>query len=149
MVEMPENHDGKKEIVCKLADFGFACEINPSSQIKLACGTPLYMAPEVVSGKSYDQKVDIWALGVIAFSMLTSEYPFNDNSRAVLHEKIKSKMVKPNYKLLNRYWQGGRLAKDFISHCLEKDPAKRWTAKQLLQHNWLKSMVAEPKATKG
>lgn len=59
----------------KIIDFGFAC---PSKEkLKMYCGTPSYMAPEMVMKKSYyGQAMDIWALGVVLFKMLTGEYTF-------------------------------------------------------------------------
>ena len=64
-------------MVCKLTDFGFANIIKQGENMNLKLGTPLYMAPELVKGQTYDTKVDIWAVGVLAFLMLTGIYPFD------------------------------------------------------------------------
>ena len=64
-------------MVCKLTDFGFACMMDPSKKINLSLGSPLYMAPEVIERKSYNSKVDIWSLGVIAYMILAGKVPFN------------------------------------------------------------------------
>ena len=70
------NEPSMADIICKLSDFGFACLAETTSDENMLCGTPKYMAPEMVAGKQYDQKVDIWSLGVIVFAMLTSTFPF-------------------------------------------------------------------------
>ena len=72
------------EVVCKLTDFGFACVIEPGADLQLTCGTPLYMAPEVIKGRHYGQKVDIWSLGVIVFAMLTSTFPYDARSKELI-----------------------------------------------------------------
>ena len=64
------------EIVCKLSDFGFACLAETTADENMSCGTPHYMAPEMINGSEYDNKVDIWSLGVIVFAMLTSTFPY-------------------------------------------------------------------------
>mmetsp|Transcript_4814 Transcript_4814/g.6364 ORF Transcript_4814/g.6364 Transcript_4814/m.6364 type:complete len:108 (+) Transcript_4814:527-850(+) len=70
------------DIVCKLSDFGFACMAGQSKdEEQLSCGTPLYMAPEMIEANGYDQKVDVWSLGVIVFAMLTSTFPFNARNK--------------------------------------------------------------------
>ena len=62
---------GQQELVCKLADFGFACMLEQDLKCRETLGTLAYMAPEiVVKGASYDNKVDTWALGVLAYIML-------------------------------------------------------------------------------
>ena len=88
-------------------------------------GTPLYMAPEIVQQKTYDDKVDVWALGVIAFCMLTSQYPFDGRSKDQIYHKIADPNTHPDLTKLDRYWQNGALVKSFISACLEKNPAQR------------------------
>ena len=76
MVEMEKNDEGKINMICKLTDFGFACVMNPQRKVNLSLGSPLYMAPEVINSESYNSKVDIWALGVITFILLTGTVPF-------------------------------------------------------------------------
>ena len=107
-------------------------------------GTPLYMAPEIVSQQAYDDKVDVWALGVIAFCMLTSQYPFDGKSKDEIYRKIKDPSQMPNFNLLDRYWQNGALVKDFLRCALTKDPSQRPNIKTLLQHEWLNIMVDQP-----
>ena len=62
--------DARDSIYIKLTDFGFAVQYDPSKQQTIQLGSPLYMAPELVSGKPYDMKVDVWAVGVIMFILL-------------------------------------------------------------------------------
>ena len=62
------------------------------------------MAPEIISQQVYDEKVDVWAFGVIAFCMLTSQYPFDGKSKEEIYRKIKDPNFMPNFNLLDRYW---------------------------------------------
>ncbi len=70
----------KKEfnsLVIKLADFGFAKEINEQEfMLKTYCGTPITMAPEILQNEFYDKKCDIWSLGIIMFQLVYGRLPF-------------------------------------------------------------------------
>ena len=112
-------------------------------------GTPLYMAPEIVTQQTYDDKVDVWALGVIAFCVLTSQYPFDGKSKDEIYGKIRDPRFEPNFDLLNRYWQNGTLVKDFLRQALTKNVAQRPNITQLLQHEWLNVMVDHPPVNDG
>jgi serine/threonine protein kinase len=63
-----------EDIQIKVADFGFATKILPN--INLGCGSSLYMAPEIYAGKVYNEKVDVWSVGVITFVVLSGSPPF-------------------------------------------------------------------------
>ena len=76
MVAIEKRPDGSAEMVCKVTDFGFATAMDPSGKETLALGTTAYMAPEIVRRQAYDKSVDIWALGVMAYKMLTDAFPF-------------------------------------------------------------------------
>ena len=65
----------------KIADFGFAKKIAEGQQEDLYCGTPSYMAPEIINGKSYGCEVDIWSTGVIAYMLVTGESPFRGKDK--------------------------------------------------------------------
>ena len=64
--------------------------------------------------------------------MLTSAYPFDGKNRDEVYQKVKSDRVDPNYRLLDRYWKNGALAKDFLAGCLNKDPSQRKSAEELM-----------------
>lgn len=74
----------------KIIDFGFSIAIPEDKKLKIFCGTPSYMAPEIVEKNEYvGQKADVWALGIVLFAMLQGRFPFkgvNDND---LFKKIK------------------------------------------------------------
>lgn len=73
----------------KIIDFGFSCICSSIQKLKIFCGTPSYMAPEITMKKEYDGKtVDMWALGVLLFVMLTGVFPFKGNTEADLYHKI-------------------------------------------------------------
>lgn len=70
----------------KLIDFGFSVVVGPGQNLKVFCGTPSYMAPEIVRKHEYDGKpVDIWALGVLLFVLLTGTFPFRGVSEQDLY----------------------------------------------------------------
>lgn len=81
MLGGPENNQ------IKLIDFGFACELDPRSEKEIA-GSPRYLAPEIFT-KKYDEKIDIWSLGVTLMYLLTGEWPFDGTSRSEVFSKIK------------------------------------------------------------
>lgn len=62
--------------VLKICDFGFVKENNENILFDTLCGSPIYMAPEILKYKKYDSKVDLWSMGIILFEMLTSKPPF-------------------------------------------------------------------------
>ena len=66
----------KEEIVCKIADLGFAKKLANEEITNTLCGTPLCMAPEVILGHPYTQKADIWSLGCVFYQLLTGFMPF-------------------------------------------------------------------------
>jgi len=71
----------------KVADFGFACFYKEASKDIL--GSPLYMAPEIVSGGDYGEKVDVWSTGVIAYILVTGKPPFKGRDRDDIFASIK------------------------------------------------------------
>jgi len=72
----------------KIADFGFACLFDPKNGMDAYLGTPCYMAPEILQGKKYNEKVDIWSIGVIAFMLLSGQMLFNAQTTKQTKELI-------------------------------------------------------------
>ena len=77
----------------KLADFGLAKKFEADLASALAntcCGTPGYVAPEVISGKPYDKMCDLWSIGVVTYVLLCGEPPFYSDNEQDIFEKILS-----------------------------------------------------------
>ena len=83
-------HSGKtrnphpSDIVLKIADFGFARFLQDGVMAATLCGSPLYMAPEVIMSLQYDAKADLWSLGTIVFQCLTGKAPFQVTESVIL-----------------------------------------------------------------
>lgn len=117
----------------KLADFGFAAKA-PTQCLTTQCGTPGYVAPEILKDKPHGRPVDLWSLGVIAYILLGGYPPFHDENQKNLFRLIKA----GRYEFHPEYWGGvSEEAKDFIRHLLEVNPDKRYTADQALKHSWV------------
>ena len=101
---------------CKVTDFGFAQAISRNEKLKVFLGTPLYMAPEIYNKQAYDSKVDIWAIGVLAYILLTGVAPFPGNSKPVIGPQVVSK--KPNLSRFDHFENNGKNVKDFLNKCL-------------------------------
>ena len=86
------------------------------------CGTPGYVAPEILKGKKYGTAVDMWSCGVIVYILLGGYPPFHDDNHAILYRKIKA----ADYAFDPQYWdQVSDDAKDLIKKMLVVDPDKR------------------------
>ena len=129
--------------VIKLADFGLANILQPNSALATACGTPGYVAPEVISSAGYNKEVDMWSLGVIAYILLCGFPPFYDENQGKLFKKIQ----RCQYTFTRPYWdQVSDGAKKLITTMLVVDPAKRATAKQVLYDPWMTPEASDAKA---
>lgn len=122
--------------VLKLADFGLAIELEPGSKLYDVCGTPNYVAPEILSESGYDHKVDVWAAGVIAFVLLCGFPPFvsPDNDQDELFDQIltgKFEFSSPAFDSISDQ------AKQLITHMLQVDPEERASARQVHTHPWI------------
>jgi len=137
----PENillKDSSSSAAVKITDFGlskiFADDLAGEVVMKTACGTPGYVAPEVLAHDQYSSQVDLWSIGVIVYILLCGFPPFYGDNDAQMFKKIKA----GSYKFLSPYWDPiSEDAKDFVKKLLVVDPRKRMTAAEALNHRWL------------
>ncbi|KXJ07736.1 calcium/calmodulin-dependent protein kinase type IV [Exaiptasia diaphana] len=120
----------------KIADFGLSKMLLGDFGTSTVCGTPGYCAPEVLLGKKYDTMVDMWAVGVIAYILLCGFEPFfDDRGDQAMFQRI----LKCDYEFMTPWWdEVSDSAKDLVSKLIVLDPSKRLSAKQALQHPWVK-----------
>ena len=121
MVELERNDDMHTNMVCKVTDFGFAKPLDPDQKFKgVFVGSLPYEAPEILKKEPYDIKVDIWAIGIIAYEILSGgELPFEGDSLQIEKNII---YTNPNLRRFSKFYDNGSLAKDFIMKCLDKEP---------------------------
>ncbi|XP_071845585.1 calcium/calmodulin-dependent protein kinase type IV-like [Apostichopus japonicus] len=121
----------------KLADFGLSKICSQDVNMKTVCGTPGYCAPEVLYGKNYGPEVDMWSIGVITYILLCGFEPFYDE-RGDSH--VYRKIMRADYEFISPWWDPVSLsARDFINKLLIVSPKKRLTAKQALEHPWVRA----------
>ena len=124
----------KDDADIKIADFGFAKKISTLQVKEQACGTPGYVAPEILRGDRYGAEVDIWSMGVICYVLLAGYPPFYDEDQKKLFRKIKN----GQYHFHEEYWKAiSPEAIDLITKMLTVNQKQRWTAKMLLSHPWI------------
>uniref|UniRef100_A0A023GH21 Putative ca2+/calmodulin-dependent protein n=1 Tax=Amblyomma triste TaxID=251400 RepID=A0A023GH21_AMBTT len=128
-----------------ISDFGLS-KMEDSGIMATACGTPGYVAPEVLAQKPYGKAVDVWSIGVIAYILLCGYPPFYDESDANLFAQI----LKGEFEFDPPYWDEiSDSAKDFIRHLICVDVERRYTCKQALAHPWISGNTASDKNIHG
>lgn len=122
----------------KVADFGLAKVVDSVTFLRTMCGTPAYLAPEVVTQQNqegYDHLVDSWSVGVIVFCMFTLSSPFiEDENQRDLKVRIAGRTIQ--WSILDHV-DVSPLARTFIERLLEQDPRDRMSLSAACTHPWL------------
>ena len=130
----------------KIIDFGLAKILKEDETTDTFCGTPEYLAPEMVSQRGHDKNVDWWALGVLIYELLVGVSPFYNRNRNVMLSKIKaSRVVFPDPKKFKISISED--CKDFICKLLDKKPSRRMGytngVEELMAHPWMSGVDAQ------
>ena len=115
----------------KLADFGLANIMEGKDSLQTVCGSPAYMAPEVHKMKDYDEKCDLWSMGVMLFLLLSGRLPF-------LPPRLVEKAELQSYDFEGQLWDCvSDAAKDLVVHLLVADPKLRYGVADVQSHPWI------------
>jgi serine/threonine protein kinase len=117
----------------KLIDFGFATCYSKDKKSLIYCGSPSYMAPEIINKTEFKgPPVDIWACGIVLYLLVTGEFPFKSNNEKRVFEKIRKGSISiPPFI--------SPLCCDLITKILQIDPSIRPSASEILNHPWIKT----------
>eukprot|EP00270_Netrium_digitus_P015064 TRINITY_DN5216_c0_g1_i1.p1 TRINITY_DN5216_c0_g1~~TRINITY_DN5216_c0_g1_i1.p1 ORF type:complete len:343 (-),score=7.90 TRINITY_DN5216_c0_g1_i1:179-1159(-) len=122
--------------IVKIADFGLATNLKVNQTLNSFCGSPLYMAPEILRTHPYGSKVDIWSVGVIVYTALCGFMPFTGQNEIEYMENVASGV--PVDLRAHPWPQVSALAKDLDQKMLHPDPVKRISAMEALNHPWIR-----------
>ncbi|XP_035676234.1 calcium/calmodulin-dependent protein kinase type 1D-like [Branchiostoma floridae] len=124
-----------------ISDFGLS-KMEQEGVMSTACGTPGYVAPEVLAQRPYGKEVDCWSIGVISYILLCGYPPFYDEDDTQLFKQI----IKGEFEYDAPYWDDiSDSAKDFINNLLEIDVKKRYNCSQAISHPWISGNTARDK----
>jgi len=127
----------------KMIDFGMACKYEDGQVLTELCGSPHYLAPELI-GQKYDYRADTWAFGVLLYLLQYGHYPYDAKHPRDIMVKILTEPIRWQTKV--------KLSKnglDFLKKLLEHDPKKRMTPTDALQHQWMKLVNSVKKEDEG
>jgi calcium-dependent protein kinase len=134
----PENlllEDDSDHSRLKIIDFGTSQYFKPQEKLQAFVGTPYFVAPEVIKG-SYNEKCDVWSLGVILYTMLSGSPPFPGSKTETIYKKIQNNQVSFKKKVWKSISQS---AKELISKMLIKDPSLRPSITEIFIDTWIQS----------
>ncbi|XP_041000278.1 serine/threonine-protein kinase ATG1a isoform X2 [Juglans microcarpa x Juglans regia] len=123
-------------LILKIGDFGFARSLMPQGLADTLCGSPLYMAPEIIQNQKYDAKADLWSVGAILFQLVTGKPPFDGNSHLQLFQNIltSTELQFPQGSLEEIHPD----CVDLVRSLLRQNPVERLTFKDFFNHKFLR-----------
>ena len=131
----PENILVNEQWRIKLIDFAFSVKMVDQSKIKKYCGTPTYMAPEILKKESYyPQKADSWSVGIVAFRLFTGKAPFKGKKAEEILEKVNEYSLD---KTLLKH--ASKEFKEFLNKTMRRNHENRFSMKELLNLPFLKN----------
>jgi serine/threonine protein kinase len=116
----------------KITDFGFARYVKDDMLINTLCGTPIYMAPEIIKHKKYTNKSDLWSLGIIMYEMIFGKLPFKASNFIQLLKSINKNEICYNYPNIDISSE----CEDLLKSLLQLDPEKRLNWISFFDHKW-------------
>ena len=122
----------------KITDFGFARYFDNDMVIQTVCGSPMYMAPEIMKKKKYDFKSDLWSVGIIFYEMLVGRTPFKAKNIFDLMRQIEKQDIR-----LPQDINVSEECEDLLIRLLKKNPDERITWEDFFKHPWLESEFKE------
>ena len=126
----PENVLLADRMVAKLTDFGWSNYMQEDEKRTTVCGTPIYLAPEIIKEEGHDERVDIWCIGVLLFELITANVPFQGNDIETLKNNIlKIRIAWPR--------EINSDAKNLILKILKLDPNQRISLTDMLRHPFI------------
>jgi len=125
--------------IIKITDFGLARFVE-NELATTACGTPNYVAPEIIAGKGYSKEVDLWSIGVIIYTLIIGKPPFETSDVKTTYKRIR--MNAYNFPDTGTISDSAR---DLITKILNNDPTKRPTVDEILQHEWMNNHGSIPR----
>ncbi len=140
----PENILLDKDYNVKLCDYGWATYFTPGKFLTVYCGTPEYVSPEMLKKYPYNEKVDIWGIGVLIFELVFGYAPFSSNFNEDRYNNIKSGKIKWPDDLNEEYQK----IKDLIEKILKVNPNDRISLNDIENHPWLKNTFLKMKEKK-
>jgi serine/threonine protein kinase len=124
-----------------ILDFGVAKKMSNNALVSTQTGSPLFMAPEVLKGNGYDERVDMWSIGIIAYILLTGVHPcvpYSDTG------ELFQRILAGNFNYTSDEWLPlSPDAAKFVQKLLQVDPSARLTAKEAMQDEWIQTMVPQ------
>ncbi|KAH7296109.1 hypothetical protein KP509_26G009200 [Ceratopteris richardii] len=132
----PRRNSGYGDL--KLADFGAAADFTHRRVFTAVEGTPWYLAPEVLTGTGYDEKVDVWSLGILLHILLSGYVPFDGETTPDIFQAIK----RGRLDLKRAPWPAiSEEAKDLLKGMLQKNPYRRLRLAEVLAHPWMQMIM--------
>ena len=133
----PENVLINSKLKAKLTDFGWSNYFKPGEKRNSICGTPIYLAPEMIKRIGHDEKVDIWSVGVLLFELLTGDQAWAGESIETVQYNICNLKISWPDKM-------NKVAEDLISKILKTNPKERLSLKDILSHSFFTQYFANP-----
>lgn len=139
----------REETLLKISDFGLSKLVRSDTGLKTICGTPYYVAPEILEsranrdGAEYSAKVDVWSLGVVLYTMLSGTLPFSDDYGTTAASQI----MRGDFQFRSNRWERVSLeAKLLVKNILVVQPEKRPGLDQIIEFVWLRDEEMYKKA---
>ena len=130
----------------KITDFGLSRMVGPTSFMNTMCGTPQYLAPEVIGAKShngYGKEVDMWSLGVILYVLIAARMPFQEEEG---RPPIITQILQGIYVMGEAWEPKSKSLQNLVHRLLTVQPELRATASEVMEHSW---MVGEQVPSEG
>ncbi|KAF9610397.1 hypothetical protein IFM89_022308 [Coptis chinensis] len=144
----PENillSEADSDAVLKISDFGLSRRTSPTDYAETVCGSPFYMAPEVLEFRRYDDKVDMWSVGAILFELLNGYPPFHGRNNVQVIQNIKKCTCLPFSQSILPSLHADCV--DLCTRLLSKNPVNRLSFEEFYQHRFLGRQGASSKAS--